>query len=107
MNYADQSRLRTLSLQREKGAVVFRCPAEPVEDLVKKGGTIEETEGRKCLCNGLMASVGPGQLRGSGTVELPLTTAGNELSSIIGFLEPNERSYSAKQVVQVLVDGLS
>ncbi len=31
----------------------YRCSAEPVENYVAKGGKIEETVGRKCLCNTL------------------------------------------------------
>ena len=33
----------------ENGKVGYRCPAEPVEDWVKKGGEVEATVGRKCL----------------------------------------------------------
>lgn len=48
------------------GKVGYRCPAEPIEDYVKKGGKIEDTVGRKCICNGLIATVGMGQVRKGG-----------------------------------------
>ena len=38
--------------------VGWRCAAEPVEQHVAKGGTIESTIGRKCLCSGLSATIG-------------------------------------------------
>ena len=100
----DLGYLRTPS-RGANGAVVFRCPAEPVDDYVKKGGAAEETEGRKCLCNGLMSTVGLPQAREGGYLEPALVTAGNELSSIVKFLAPNQKSYSAKQVIAVLLEG--
>ncbi len=40
------------------GQIGYRCSAEPVENYVAKGGKIEDTVGRKCLCNTLMANIG-------------------------------------------------
>ncbi len=55
----------------------WRCPAEPVEDYVRKGGDEEDTRGRKCVCNGLMANIGLGQIRRGGEQEKPLITSGD------------------------------
>ena len=45
----------------KSGSLAYRCPSEPVIPYLKKDGTEEETEGRKCLCNGLFANIGLGQ----------------------------------------------
>ena len=56
----DLGYLRTL-YKRKDQSVGYRCPAEPLASYLQKGGKEEETHGRKCLCNGLMATVGMGQ----------------------------------------------
>lgn len=66
--------------QRENGAVGYRCPAEPVDVFIRKGGTAEGAAGSKCLCNALMADVGLGQERKDGYREMPLLTLGSDLS---------------------------
>jgi NAD(P)H-dependent flavin oxidoreductase YrpB (nitropropane dioxygenase family) len=80
----------------------YRCPAEPVEDYVRKGGKAAEAAGRLCVCNGLIATVGLPQPRTDGQVELPLVTAGNDVAMIAEFLAPGRESYSAAEVVQRL-----
>jgi len=42
----------------EDGGLGYRCPAEPVDDFLRKGGKAEDIVGRKCICNGLMATAG-------------------------------------------------
>ena len=64
--------------RRSDGTVGYRCPGEPLEDYVRKGGPIEETHGRKCICNGLLATVGLGQRRKTGP-EPPIVTSGDDL----------------------------
>ena len=81
----------------------YRCPAEPVEQYVKKGGTIGDTVGRRCLCNGLLADIGQPQRRGT-EVELPLLTSGDDLLALGRFA--GERSeYSAADVINYLSAG--
>jgi NAD(P)H-dependent flavin oxidoreductase YrpB (nitropropane dioxygenase family) len=82
------------------GKIVYRCPAEPVDAYVAKGGDAADTEGRRCLCNGLTANVGQPQLRESGE-EAPLLTSGDDLLSLTTFLR-GARSYSAKDVIAYL-----
>jgi nitronate monooxygenase len=60
----------------------WRCPAEPVEDYVRKGGDEEDTRGRKCVCNGLMANIGLGQIRRGGEQEKPLITSGDDVANV-------------------------
>lgn len=46
------------------GTIDYRCAGEPVTVYVSKGGKVEDTVGRKCLCNALVANIGhPGTRR--------------------------------------------
>jgi nitronate monooxygenase len=77
-----------------------------VANYVAKGGKVEDTVGRKCLCNALMANVGQAQVRKDGTAELPLVTVGDDLNSIAQFLLPGQESYGAQDVVASLLSLL-
>jgi nitronate monooxygenase len=100
----DLGYLRT-AYRRENGRLDYRCPAEPVDTYVKKGGELEETVGRKCLCNALMADIGFPQVRDSGAVEKPLLTSGDDLKNISVFAQ-GRFEYSAADVVDYLLSGL-
>jgi len=89
--------------KKEDGTIGQRCPAEPVKDYLKKGGLEEDTVGRKCLCNALMADVGIGQIQANGEPELPLLTAGDDLNNIVRMIKPGKNSYSAKDVIGYLL----
>ena len=86
----------------ENGAHGYRCAAEPVADYVRKGGKVEDTVGRKCLCNALMADVGLGQSRKSRGTEQPLVTSGDDLAAIVPLLDDSD-SYGAADVVRYLL----
>ncbi len=89
--------------KRADGTLGWRCPAEPVSSYLKKGGT-EGTDGRKCLCNGLMANIGFGQVDREGQHELPLITCGDDVKNLVRFLKnPEALSYSAREVVSYLL----
>jgi nitronate monooxygenase len=66
---------------------------------VAKGGTAENTVGRKCLCNALLANVGHPQVRNGAGGEPALVTVGDDLNSVAQFLAPGRESYSAADVV--------
>lgn len=89
----------------EDGKTAWRCPAEPVDDYIRKGGKEEDTVGRVCVCNGLMANIGLGQVRGENGVdsELPLITCGNDVATVARFLQPGATSYRAADVVDALL----
>jgi len=89
--------------RKPDGTVGYRCPAEPVEDYVRKGGSVAETEGRQCVCNGLTATIGLSQVRADGKVDLPLVTAGNDVADIANFVRPGSNSYSAAEVITRLL----
>ncbi|MBM4015495.1 MAG: nitronate monooxygenase [Planctomycetes bacterium] len=87
--------------QREDGGLGYRCPGEPEAAWVQKGGRREECAGRRCLCNGLLANVGVGQLR-DGDLELPLLTAGDDVARVRELLQDRD-DYSATDVVDYLL----
>jgi nitronate monooxygenase len=99
----DLGYLRQL-FRRTDGTVGYRCAAEPVNDFVRKGGDEHETVGRKCLCNGLAATVGVGQSRTDGEVELPIVTAGDELLQLASYFDFTRESYSAADVIRLLLN---
>jgi nitronate monooxygenase len=89
--------------RKADGTVGYRCPAEPLNDYLCKGGGAEQTLGRKCVCNALPATVGVGQVRPQGPAELPLVTAGDDLAHLAQFLPPEGDSYSAADVLRQLL----
>jgi nitronate monooxygenase len=89
--------------RRNDATIGYRCPAEPVENFLRKGGTAEQTVDRKCVCNGLPATVGLAQVRPSGLDELPLVTAGDDVSRVADFVLPGRDTYSAADVVRALI----
>ncbi len=92
--------------KRPDGRVDYRCAAEPVETYVKKGGVRENTEGRKCLCNALFATIGQPQVRDEGMEEVPLITSGDELKNIRRFIGRDRGDYTAGEVIDYLLSGL-
>jgi NAD(P)H-dependent flavin oxidoreductase YrpB (nitropropane dioxygenase family) len=110
--YAKRERVCDLGYLREafkddRGRVNYRCAAEPVDTYVKKGGTVENTVGRKCLCNALFATVGHAQLRDEGLAEeAPLITSGDELKNIRRFIGSDRTGYSAGEVIDYLMGGI-
>jgi len=98
----DLGYLRQL-FRRPDGSVGYRCPSEPVEDYLRKGGTLADTEGRKCICNGLPATVGLGQMRPGTADELPVVTAGDDAVNVTRYLRPGADSYSAREVIEQLL----
>jgi len=87
----------------EDGKVAYRCPSEPEKDYVRKGGKLEDTVGRSCLCNNLGAAAGLAQVRSSGYVEAPIITSGDDLPNIKRFIPEGAMSYSVDDVLQVLL----
>jgi nitronate monooxygenase len=106
--YQERKRVCDLGYLREAysagdGKLGYRCAAEPVDNYVAKGGKVEDTVGRKCLCNALMANVGHQQVRKDKSVEPPLITVGDDLNSIVQYLVPGRDSYSASDVIEAML----
>jgi nitronate monooxygenase len=87
-----------------EGKIGYRCSGEPVDAYVRKGGRLEDTEGRRCLCNALMANLGHAQVRAGRWAEPPLLTSGDDLKSLSTFLAGRPR-YSASDVIDYLLSA--
>ncbi|MGH9680390.1 MAG: nitronate monooxygenase [Candidatus Acidiferrales bacterium] len=110
--YASRPRICDLGFLREayrdaEGSVQFRCSAEPVSLYVSKGGKEEQTLGKRCLCNCLMATIGHPQVRNGKLTEQGLVTSGNDLSKLGRFLpDGGGLTYSASDVLAKLQIGV-
>jgi nitronate monooxygenase len=86
----------------DDGTIGYRCPAEPPDDYLRKGGKAEDIVGRKCICNGLMATAGLAQRR-AGAPEPAIVTAGDDLKDLSRLMPTGSDSYSAADVVDYLL----
>jgi len=93
--------------KREDGEIGYRCPAEPEESWLAKGGAPAELEARKCLCNGLMANLGLGRERRGGYTERPLLTVGDCFTQLKAFVRGDGAGYSARDVIAYLLRDLA
>ncbi|MGE3533673.1 MAG: nitronate monooxygenase [Parachlamydiales bacterium] len=106
-NYASRIRRCDVGYLREPykkadGTLGYRCPGEPVDQYIKKGGQESDTVGRKCLCNGLLADIGLPQVN-KGETEKPLVTLGDDAKNVIQFMRKGARSFSAQDVISGLI----
>lgn len=111
-SYEERSRICDLgylrhAYKKENGKVGWRCPSEPIDDFLKKGGNLEDTVGRKCVCNGLLANINLGQVQSDGLLEKALITSGDDVANIVRFLKnPDDTSYSASDVIEYLLKDM-
>ncbi len=97
--------LRT-AYRTDEGSVGWRCPAEPVDVFVSKGGSADDAIGKKCLCSALLANVGLGQVPRRSAHEPALVTSGDEVADVAQFIPPGADTYSAADVIRrLLPDG--
>jgi len=109
--YAGRPRICDIGYLREAyrtadGAIGYRCSAEPIAAYIAKGGRAEKAVGKKCLCNALLANIGHPQIRNGAGIEPCLITCGDDLNEINRFLKSKGGSYSAADVVQVLMSSV-
>ncbi|MDO9087723.1 MAG: nitronate monooxygenase [Anaerolineaceae bacterium] len=106
--YAARSRICDVGLLQQRGFskpdaegrrhLFQRCSAAPVEGFIKKRGLPHNTESRRCLCNGLLSTVGLAQ--GTNTKEEPaIVTLGNHLNSIRRLSHQGQYQYWVQDVV--------
>jgi len=105
--YATRNRVCNLGFLRESyvspnGQIAYRCAAEPVDSYLAKGGMIEDTVGRKCLCNALLANIGHAQIGKHHFQEPPLITAGDDLNTVAQFLPASKETYTVRDVLAAL-----
>ena len=92
---------------RADGTLDYRCPSEPVDDYVRKGGAIEDTVGRLCLCNGLTATQGQPQVKPNGATEPPLVTLGADRAQLAELLDRYPEGWNATDVVAWLTSKVA
>ena len=107
-NYLKRPRICNLGYLRalykkEDGTVGYRCAAEPLDSYLKKGGKEEDTHGRKCLCNALVANIGLPTIYKSGYIEQYLITAGDTLKKIREFIKEGTDTISAAEIIEILL----
>jgi nitronate monooxygenase len=85
------------------GEIGWRCGAEPEAVFRAKGGTAEAALGRKCICNGLMATAGHALAIAAGGFEPSIITAGDDLPLVIRFLAAGKDSYTVREVIDYLL----
>lgn len=88
--------------EQDGGGIGFRCPGEPVEAFVRKGGDTAATEGRICLCNGLGAAAG----YGSASRDEPepiIVTLGKDVGFYARLPVRPDGGYSAEDVVRFML----
>jgi nitronate monooxygenase len=89
--------------KKADGTLGYRCPAEPEKAYIAKGGKAEDTEGRKCLCNALIANIGMPEVYKNGYIEQTLITAGDTLKKVREFLKDGADSLSVADVIEQLL----
>ncbi len=110
--YADRRRVCDLGLLQQIGlskpdetgerALFQRCAAGPIDSYVDKRGLARNTEERHCLCNGLLACVGLGQVKeqhGELVHEPAIVTLGNRLDGVRRLSRNGQFHYWAGDVV--------
>jgi len=86
-----------------EGELGYRCPAEPVEVFLAKGGRAQNTTGRVCLCNALLAATGLPQLRPGGYEEPAVVTLGEDLQAVRDLLALLPRGQEAYTIGRALL----
>lgn len=88
--------------EEEDGSLGYRCPAAVRKIYVKKGGAPEDCEGKRCLCNGLLATIGLGQQLPDGREVQPLVTVGEDWSFLDSLLVDGKTHYNAAELIAYL-----
>ena len=84
--------------EKADGKIGYRCPSEPVDKYLAKGGQAEDTDGRACLCNALSSLSGIGHDH-----EPPIVTLGDDLGFLKKILKNKDDSYGAAEAVNYLL----
>lgn len=91
---------------RQDGGVGYRCSGEPVKTFEFKGGTSDEADKVRCLCNALMANIGLGQIRWGTYQEPGLLTLGSDLSGAKELSALHNGCWGSADVVKYLLSAL-
>lgn len=97
----DMGYLRT-AYQQDDGDIGWRCPAEPDEAFIAKGGSPDDIAGCTCICNSLFATIGLGQTFADGSKALPVVTLGDDFDKVHRICKDGSLDYSAADVIAYL-----
>jgi NAD(P)H-dependent flavin oxidoreductase YrpB (nitropropane dioxygenase family) len=110
--YATRPRMCDIGLLQQRGfskpdedgtrTLFQRCAAAPIEGYVSNRGIERNTEERRCLCNGLLAAIGLGQVKklgGEWTEEPAIVTLGNRLDDVRRLSRQGQTPYHVQDVV--------
>lgn len=84
--------------ERPDGSVGYKCPSEPTEKYLAKGGKVEDTEHRGCICNGLLCAVGLNYSR-----EPAVVTLGDDVVFLHHLMRNEGDSYTAAKAVAYML----
>lgn len=87
-----------VELYEKDNVLGTRCPAENIENYVRKGGDINKTINKACLCNALFAKIGL-----SSPNEMPIITTGYDFSVVKLLVKKHGLNYTAKNVVDYIL----
>ncbi len=85
------------------GSIGYRCAAEPIDAYLAKGGKLEDTVGRKCICSGLFGNIGLGQVCSNNKTEPAIVTLGDDFVNVGRFCSSGQIDYTAADVVRVML----
>ena len=93
-----------VSLYRKPdGSIGYRCPSEPIDRYVSKGGKVEDTVERRCLCGGLTATAGLLTFRSNQSrMQAPIATLGN-LAFLRRLMKRPADHYSVEDAIRHLM----
>ena len=110
--YASRKRVCDIALLQQRGLdkadangnrrILQRCPAGPLDAFVRDRGLPQNAEGKRCLCNGLLSTVGLAQALtrdGATTFEPAIVTLGNHLEGVRRLSSNGQWVYWAKDAV--------
>lgn len=92
----NQGALRTL-FEQPDGTIGYRCPGEPVATYLKKFGKLEETEGARCICNGLLSTASLADAD-----EAPIVTMGDDVGFLTSLMANPEDYYKVSEALKYL-----
>jgi len=105
--YCDLGLLKQIGLSKPDDAgmrrLFQRCSAGPVEEFISKRGLLHNSESKRCLCNGLLAGIGLGQVGtqpGEQAEEPAIITLGNNLEGIRKLSRQGQIAYRVKNVIE-------
>lgn len=82
------------------GSIGYRCASEPISDYLNKGGKIEETVGRACICDALIQAIGLRYMCRSN--DPAVLTLGDNTEFVPKLMKHENDSYSVEQALDYL-----